>query len=130
MWHVIHGEREAVRLIRTTRHRGYAMSQCRRKCIEQCFGWGKTIGPIRRVMVRGLAKVDPLLTLTMAAYNLMRMRTLTAWRRSCRERGQYRGNPPPKCHPRDGFWLELAGETATGAIKAGACASKGRNALG
>ncbi|WP_373321452.1 IS5 family transposase [Vogesella indigofera] len=51
----------------TTRYRGYAMSQRRRKCIEQCFGWGKTIGPIRQVMVRGLAKVDQLLTLTMAA---------------------------------------------------------------
>lgn len=29
------------------RHRGYAISQRRRKCIEQCFGWGKTTGPIR-----------------------------------------------------------------------------------
>lgn len=64
----------------TTRHRGYAMSQRRRKCIEQCFGWGKTIGPIRQVMVRGLAKVDQLLTLTMAAYNLTRLRTLAALR--------------------------------------------------
>lgn len=65
---------------RTTRHRGYAMSQRRRKCIEQCFGWGKTIGPMRQVMVRGLAKVDQLLTLTMAAYNLTRLRTLAALR--------------------------------------------------
>lgn len=30
----------------------------------------------------------------------------------------------------DGFWLELAGETATGDIKAGSCVSKNRNALG
>lgn len=65
---------------RTTRHRGYAMSQRRRKCIEQCFGWGKTIGPMRQVMVRGLAKVDQLLTLTMAAYNLTRLRRLAALR--------------------------------------------------
>lgn len=65
---------------RTTRHRGYGMSQRRRKCIEQCFGWGKSIGPIRQVMVRGLAKVDQLLTLTMAAYNLTRLRTLAALR--------------------------------------------------
>ena len=35
--------------------------------IEQCFGWGKAIGPIRQVMVQGLEKVDQLLTLTMAA---------------------------------------------------------------
>ena len=61
---------------RTTRHAGYAISQRKRKCIEQCFGWGKVIGPIRQVMVRGLDKVDQLLTLTMAAYNLTRLRSL------------------------------------------------------
>jgi transposase len=61
---------------RTTRHAGYAISQRKRKCIEQCFGWGKVIGPIRQVMVRGLSKVDQLLTLTMAAYNLTRLRSL------------------------------------------------------
>ncbi len=55
-------------------------SQRRRKCIEQCFGWGKTIGPIRQVMVRSLDKVDQLLTLTMAAYNLTRLRSLAALR--------------------------------------------------
>ena len=65
---------------RTSRHGGYAMSQRRRKCIEQCFGWGKTVGPIRQVLVRGLRKVDQLLTLTMAAYNLTRLRTLAALR--------------------------------------------------
>ena len=65
---------------RTTCHHGYALSQRRRKCIEQCFGWGKTIGPIRQVMVRSLAKVDQLLTLTMAAYNLTRLRSLLALR--------------------------------------------------
>ena len=55
---------------------GYAMSQQKRKLIEQGFGWAKTIGPIRQVMVRGLKKVDQLFVLTMAAYNLIRMRTL------------------------------------------------------
>lgn len=65
---------------RTTRHGGYAVSQRRRKCIEQCFGWGKTIGQIRQVMVRGLEKVDQLFTLTMAAYNLTRLRSLAALR--------------------------------------------------
>ena len=44
--------------------------------LTQCFGWGKTIGSIRQVMVRGLDKVDQLLTLTMAACNLTRMRRL------------------------------------------------------
>lgn len=61
---------------RTTRRLGYALSQRKRKCIEQCFGWGKRIGPIRQVMLRGLEKVHQLLTLTMVAYNLMRPRTL------------------------------------------------------
>lgn len=44
--------------------------------MEQCFGWGKVIGPSRQVMVRGPSKVDQLLTLTMAAYNLTRLRSL------------------------------------------------------
>jgi transposase len=68
---------------RTTRHVGYDISQRKRKCIEQCFGWGKLIGPIRQVMVQALDKVDQLLTLTMTAYNLTRLRTLT--------------NPRPRC---------------------------------
>jgi transposase len=63
---------------RTTRHIGYDISQRKRKRIEQCFGWGKVIGPIRQVMVRGLDKVDQVFTLTMAAYNLTRLRNLAA----------------------------------------------------
>ncbi|WP_312262203.1 transposase, partial [Limnohabitans sp.] len=55
---------------------GYAISQQKRKLIEQGFGWAKLVGPIRQVMVRGLEKVDQLFVLTMAAYNLTRMRTL------------------------------------------------------
>jgi hypothetical protein len=62
---------------RTTRHAGYGISQRKRKCIEQCFGWAKVIGPIRQVMVRGLYKVDQAFTLTMAAYNLTRLRNLS-----------------------------------------------------
>ena len=55
---------------------GYAMSQQKRKLIEQGFGWAKTVGRIRQVMVRGLERVDQMFVLTMAAYNLTRMRTL------------------------------------------------------
>jgi len=55
---------------------GYAISQQKRKLIEQGFGWAKTVGCIRQVMVRGLKKVDQLFVLNMAAYNLVRMRTL------------------------------------------------------
>ncbi|MBZ8139659.1 IS5/IS1182 family transposase [Rubrivivax gelatinosus] len=68
---------------RTTRHPGYAISQRRRKRIEQCFGWGKVVGSIRQVMVQGLDKIDQLLTLTMAAYNLTRLRTLAQMRPQC-----------------------------------------------
>ena len=55
---------------------GYGMSQQRRKRIEQGFGWAKTIGQVRQVMVRGLERVDQLFVLNMAAYNLVRMRSL------------------------------------------------------
>jgi len=55
---------------------GYSISQQKRKLIEQGFGWAKTIGNMRQVMVRGLEKVDQMFVLTMAAYNLTRMRTL------------------------------------------------------
>lgn len=55
---------------------GYAISQTKRKLIEQGFGWAKQIGSIRQAMVRGLAKVDQMFVLNMTAYNLVRMRTL------------------------------------------------------
>ena len=55
---------------------GYAISQRKRKLIEQGFGWAKFIGQIRQVMVRGLAKVDQVFMLAMTGYNLVRMRTL------------------------------------------------------
>lgn len=55
---------------------GYRISQQKRKLIEQGFGWAKFIGPIRQVMVRGIKKVDQFFVMTMAAYNLVRMRTL------------------------------------------------------
>lgn len=55
---------------------GYGVSQQKRKLIEQGFGWAKAVGHIRQVMVRGLERVDQLFVLTVAAYNLTRMRTL------------------------------------------------------
>jgi transposase len=55
---------------------GYAISQNKRKLIEQGFGWAKLIGRIRQVMVRGVEKVDQVFMLNMTAYNLVRMRTL------------------------------------------------------
>ena len=55
---------------------GYALSQRTRPLIEQGFGWAKTVGSIRQVMVRGLKRVDQMFVLTMTAYNLVRMRSL------------------------------------------------------
>ena len=55
---------------------GYQISQTKRKLIEQGFGWAKTVGRMRHVMVRGLEKVDQMFVLTMSAYNLTRLRTL------------------------------------------------------
>lgn len=55
---------------------GYAISIQKRKLIEQVFGWGKTVGQLARLMVRGMQRVDQMVMLTFAAYNLTRMRTL------------------------------------------------------
>jgi len=63
---------------RTTRHPGYAISQNKRKRIEECFGWLKTIALLRKVRHRGLCKVHWIFTLACAAYNLVRMRNLAA----------------------------------------------------
>jgi transposase len=62
----------------TTRHPGYAISQRKRKRIEECFGWLKTIALLRKVRHRGVCKVKWIFTLACAAYNLVRMRNLTA----------------------------------------------------
>jgi len=63
---------------RTTRHAGYALSQRKRKRIEECFGWLKTIALMRKVRHRGVCKVHWIFTLACAAYNLVRLRNLTA----------------------------------------------------
>jgi len=61
---------------RTTRHEGYGISQRIRKRIEEVFGWAKTIGQMRQTKLRGRAKVGFQFMLTMASYNLVRMRNL------------------------------------------------------
>ena len=68
-------------LERTTRHpgyaisqkTGYAISQKKRKRTEEPFGWGKTIGGLARPMLRGVARLRFKFTLTMAAYDLIRL---------------------------------------------------------
>jgi transposase len=63
---------------RTTRHGSYAVSQRRRKLIEEGYGWMKDIGGLRKLRHRGKAKVAAIFTFTCAAYNLVRLRSLLA----------------------------------------------------
>jgi transposase len=61
---------------RTTRHPGYAISQRKRKRVEEIFGWLKTVGGLRKTGHRGVARVDWMFSFALAAYNLVRMRNL------------------------------------------------------
>jgi transposase len=61
---------------RTTRHTGYAVSQRKRKRIEEIFGWLKTVGMLRKTRHKGLLRVGWVFTFATAAYNLVRLRNL------------------------------------------------------
>lgn len=63
---------------RTTRHEGYRISQRKRMRIEEIFGWAKTIGGLRRPMLRGTDKLNWLLTFVMATFNIVRMKNIGA----------------------------------------------------
>jgi transposase len=63
---------------RTTRHGGYRESQKKRKLVEQVFGWMKTTAGLRRTRHRGKDRVGWMFTFAAAAYNLVRIRNLTA----------------------------------------------------
>jgi len=51
---------------RTTRHESYAISQIKRKRVEEIFGWAKTVGMLRKAKVRGKSKIDWLFTMCIA----------------------------------------------------------------
>jgi transposase len=61
---------------RTTRHPGYAISQRKRKRVEEIFGWLKTVGGLRKTRHRGVARVDWMFSFALAAYHLVRMGNL------------------------------------------------------
>jgi transposase len=61
---------------RTVRHPGYLVSQRVRKRVEEIFGWMKTVGVYRKTRFRGIERVGWGFTLTMAAYNLVRLSNL------------------------------------------------------
>jgi IS5 family transposase len=63
---------------RTTRHVGYEISLSKRWLVEKAFGWLKQIGPLRKVKLRGLEKVDWLFLFSCAAFNLLRIPKLRA----------------------------------------------------
>jgi Transposase DDE domain len=63
---------------RPTQHVGYSVSQRKRKRIEECFGWLKTIALMRKLRHRGVCRVDWIFSFACAAYNLVRMRNLAA----------------------------------------------------
>ena len=58
---------------RTTRHAGYAVSQRKRKLVEEPFGWGKEIGGLDWVKLKGTERQGFVFTFVMGAYNLVRL---------------------------------------------------------
>ena len=58
---------------RTTRHPGYQISLSKRWLVEKPFGWLKQIGPLKKVKLRGLAKVGWMFLFSCAAFNLLRI---------------------------------------------------------
>jgi transposase len=63
---------------RTSRHPGYAISLSKRWLVEKPFAWLKQIGPLKKVKLRGLAKVDWLFVFSCAVFNLIRIPKLRA----------------------------------------------------
>ena len=61
---------------RTTRHPGYLVSQRLRKRVEEVFGWGKTVGGLRKLRYIGRARNELSFTIAAAAYNLLRIAKL------------------------------------------------------
>ena len=61
---------------RTTRHKGYRVSQIIRKIVEHPFGWLKAAAGFRQTKHRGRGRVSWDFTFGMAAYNLVRMAKL------------------------------------------------------
>ncbi len=63
---------------RTTHHAGYVISICKRKRVEEIFGWIKCVGGFRKTRLKGIAKTQLLAYFVGAAYNLLRIAKLVA----------------------------------------------------
>ncbi|MDR5730039.1 MAG: transposase [Terriglobia bacterium] len=55
---------------------GFVISQRKRKLVEKVFGWAKQDRAVRRVKLRGKARVDWLFRLMVTAHNLLRMQKM------------------------------------------------------
>jgi IS5 family transposase len=58
------------------RQASYAVSQRKRKRVEEIFGWMKAFGGLRRTRFRGIARVQLHAHFVGAAYNLLRLSRL------------------------------------------------------
>lgn len=67
-----HGSMDRLTLV----SEGYAISQRKRKRVEEPFGWMKTVGTIRKLAHRGLGKASTTMLLNATMWNATRMRTL------------------------------------------------------
>lgn len=63
---------------RTTSHPGYRVSMRKRKMIETTFGWVKQYGGLRRMMYRGIERVNAAVTFAVSVFNLLRIRNIAA----------------------------------------------------
>lgn len=63
---------------RTTRHKGYLISQRKRKQIEEGFGWLKVIALLRKIKLKGTALGNFLFTFGCALYDLLRISNILA----------------------------------------------------
>jgi len=61
---------------RTYRHKGYHISQRKRKKIEEFFSWAKCMGGLRKFRHKGMELLNWIFKLTAASYNLIRMTKL------------------------------------------------------
>lgn len=61
---------------RTISHPGYLVSMRKRKMIETTFGWVKQYGGLRRMMFRGIERVNAAVTFAVSVFNLLRIRNI------------------------------------------------------
>jgi len=83
---------------RTTRHPDYAVSQQRRKRVEEIFGWLKTVGLMRKTRHRGTRRVD------LDVYLCPRRLQLGADPKSHRAGGMSSGRQSPSAYREPAAW--------------------------